>query len=366
MYTKDNRIVVTLDAGGTNFVFSAIQGNEYIVRPITLPSNASDLDNCLATLVKGFEAIIKSLGNSPVAISFAFPGPADYKNGIIGGYLPNFPSFRDGVALGPFLEDKFGLPVYINNDADLFTYGEALAGALPEINQRLREAGSHKQYNNLIGYTWGTGFGYGLSINGKLHIGDNSCTETFCLKHKLLPGIIVEDGVSVRAIKRAYGEFSNHTDHNLEPVDIYRVATGAMEGDKEAAVKAFELFGEIAGDAIATATSLIDGIVVIGGGITAASKFIMPSMLKEMRSELKTLGGESVGRLQMNVYNLDSKEEFEIFAKGESRELNVYGSDKKVIYDPEKRTGVMISKLGASKAIAIGAYCYALHNIDVK
>ena len=366
MYTKDSRIVVTLDAGGTNFVFSAIQGNEYIVRPITLPSNASDLDNCLATLVKGFDAIIKSLGNSPVAISFAFPGPADYKNGIIGGYLPNFPSFRDGVALGPFLEEKFGLPVYINNDADLFTYGEAVAGALPEINQRLREAGSHKQYNNLIGYTWGTGFGYGLSINGKLHMGDNSCTETFCLKHKLLPGIIVEDGVSVRAIKRAYGEFANHPDHNLEPVDIYRVATGAMDGDKDAAVKAFELFGEIAGDAIATATSLVDGIVVVGGGITAASKFIMPSMLKEMRSELKTIGGESVGRLQMNVYNLDSKEEFEKFAKGESREISVYGSDKKVIYDPEKRTGVMISKLGASKAIAIGAYCYALHEIDSK
>lgn len=366
MYTKDSRIVVTLDAGGTNFVFSAIQGNEYIVRPITLPSNASDLDNCLATLVNGFDAIIKSLGNSPVAISFAFPGPADYKNGIIGGYLPNFPSFRDGVALGPFLEEKFGLPVYINNDADLFTYGEALAGALPEINQRLREAGSHKQYNNLIGYTWGTGFGYGLSINGKLHIGDNSCTETFCLKHKFLPGIIVEDGVSVRAIKRAYGEFANHPDHNLEPVDIYRVATGAMDGDKDAAVKAFELFGEIAGDAIATATSLVDGIVVIGGGITAASKFIMPSMLKEMRSKLNTLGGESVGRLQMNVYNLDSKEEFEKFAKGESREISVYGSDKKVIYDPEKRTGVMISKLGASKAIAIGAYCYAIDSIDSK
>ncbi|MDD4067812.1 MAG: ROK family protein, partial [Bacteroidales bacterium] len=61
-----------------------------------------------------------------------------------------------------------------------------------------------------------------------------------------------------------------------------------------------------------------------------------------------------------------SKEEFEQFAEGQSRELNVYGSDRKVIYDPEKRTGVMISKLGASKAIAIGAYCYAIHCIDKK
>ena len=28
MYTNDNRIVMTLDAGGTNFVFSAIQGGK--------------------------------------------------------------------------------------------------------------------------------------------------------------------------------------------------------------------------------------------------------------------------------------------------------------------------------------------------
>ena len=32
--------------------------------------------------------------------------------------MPNFPSFRDGVALGPFLEEKFGIPVFINNDGE--------------------------------------------------------------------------------------------------------------------------------------------------------------------------------------------------------------------------------------------------------
>ena len=61
-----------------------------------------------------------------LAISFAFPGPADYPNGIIGGWLPNFPSFRDGVALGPFLQEKFGVPVFINNGGDLFAYAFAL------------------------------------------------------------------------------------------------------------------------------------------------------------------------------------------------------------------------------------------------
>ena len=40
------------------------------------------------------------LPRPPVAISFAFPGPADYPAGIIGD-LANLPAFRGGVALGP-------------------------------------------------------------------------------------------------------------------------------------------------------------------------------------------------------------------------------------------------------------------------
>ena len=35
-YSHDERTVLTLDAGGTNFVFSAIQGGEEIVKPIHL------------------------------------------------------------------------------------------------------------------------------------------------------------------------------------------------------------------------------------------------------------------------------------------------------------------------------------------
>ena len=177
-FQTDSRIVLTLDAGGTNMVFGAMQGGKFIVDPITLPSNANNLDLCLDTMVIGFSSIINKLKEKPVAISFAFPGPADYPNGIIGGYLPNFPSFRDGVALGPFLREKFGIPVYINNDGDLFAYGEALGGMLPETNARLQEAGSNKRYHNLIGYTFGTGFGIGTVINGELNRGDNSCVET--------------------------------------------------------------------------------------------------------------------------------------------------------------------------------------------
>ena len=365
MYTNDKRIVITLDAGGTNLVFGAMRGCEYITEPITLPSNAHDLDKCLDTMVRGFRDVIGSLGDEkPVAISFAFPGPADYPNGIIGGWLPNFPSFRNGVALGPFLQHEFGLPVFINNDGDLFAYGEALCGALPELNRRLTDAGSRKRYANLLGYTFGTGFGVGLVVNGQLNRGDNSCVETFCLPHKTKEGIIVEEGVAVRAIKRVYAEMSGDFNHKLEPKDICEIADGKRDGNVEAARRAFAEFGEIAGDAMAVAAQLVDGIIVIGGGITAARKWFLPALLKELRADLATLGGDRVSRLQMRVFNLDDPKEFAEFAKGNSKTIKVRGTDLTVEYDDMKRIGVTFSKLGASKAISAGAYAFALSKID--
>ena len=363
-FRTDSRIVLTLDAGGTNMVFGAMKGGEYIIDPITLPANSHDLDLCLGTMVKGFEAVIEKLSERPVAISFAFPGPADYPNGIIGGYLPNFPSFRDGVALGPFLQGKFGVPVFINNDGDLFAYGEALGGTLPEVNAKLKALGSAKSYKNMLGYTFGTGFGVGMVVNGELNRGDNSCVETFCLPHKKYDGVIVEDGVSVRAVKRVYGELSGDKNHEFEPKDIYDIAEGKIQGDAEAAKKAFAEMGEVAGDAMATAVTLTDGLIVIGGGITAARKYLMPSLLAELRSKMKTLGGEELNRVQMKVYDLDDEAQFAEFARGEQRELKVYGSDRTVSYDPQKRIGVAISKMGASKAISVGAYTFALDQLD--
>ena len=52
-YNQDKRIVATLDAGGTNFVFSAIQGTEEVIEPIRHSPNADNLELCLATIKKG-------------------------------------------------------------------------------------------------------------------------------------------------------------------------------------------------------------------------------------------------------------------------------------------------------------------------
>ena len=75
--SDDKNVILTLDAGGTNFVFSAYQGGKEIVEPITFPSNAHDLKKCIETIFTGFESVKAKLKKPADAISFAFPGPAD-------------------------------------------------------------------------------------------------------------------------------------------------------------------------------------------------------------------------------------------------------------------------------------------------
>ena len=366
MYDNDRRIVVTLDAGGTHFRFNALRGNKPVTETLELPSEARNLDKCLANLTDGFEQTIRRLPDRPVAISFAFPGPADYPNGIFPERLTNFPAFDGGVALGPFLRRRFGLPVFINNDADLFTYGEALAGTLPDINQRLRNAGSTKQYRNLIGFILGTGFGIGVTTHDQMYIGDNCCSEIYCTPSGLEPNLIAEECVSQRAILHFYNIYSNDpaAKDYTDSLDIFRIATGEKEGDHEAARKAFSTFGEAAGFTIAQCVTVLDGIIVLGGGLSKSHSLFMPALLRELRAQMQTRSGQTLPRVPSYVYNLEDEAEFEAFARGEQRAIPIYGTDETVLCDTRKRLGVITSHIGTSVATTIGAYCYALHQID--
>jgi len=356
---------MTLDAGGTNFVFSAIQGNEEIVEPIRFPSNADDLKNCLDTIIDGFQSVRSALPVSPTAISFCFPGPADYPLGIIGDLI-NLPAFRGGVALGPMLEAHFKIPVFINNDGDLFTYGEALAGVLPEINKKLSASGSNRQFHNLLGITLGTGFGGGIVSHGQLLAGDNSAGGEVCqLRNKINPNMTAEEGISIRAIKRFYA-INSGIDYpdTPDPKQIARIALEEAEGDHIAAKKAYHMFGEVLGDSISNVITLVDGLVVLGGGIIGASSLFLDSVLNEMNSQLTDFEGTEVVRITQKAFNLDDPKQLDEFIRGRRHTIKVPGTDNTIEYDNMHRTGIAISKLGTSKAISLGAYNFALSKLD--
>ena len=364
--TKDQRIVLTLDAGGTNFVFSALRGGEEIVSPITVPSHADERDSSLKTILKGFEQVRNRLDEEPVAISFAFPGPADYPAGIIDN-VGNLPAFSGGVALGPMLQDRFNIPVFINNDGDLFAYGEAMAGLLAEINEKLREMQIPRQYKNLFGVTVGTGLGGGMVINHQLCAGDNSAAGELWLSRNFEePALTAEEGASIRAVQLAYRDYDPGTTELLSPKEIYEIARGGKQGNRQAAIQAFEKMGTVLGEAIANAVTLIDGVIVIGGGISQAHKLFLPRATEHLNGTIAGRSGKRFSRLVSRVYNLEDATSAREFYSFKSKEVSVPFSGKKVSYAPEKRLAIGISRLGTSRATALGAYAFALSRLDQK
>lgn len=352
---------MTLDAGGTNLVFNAVQFREEILEPVVLPAGGESLEVVLKTILEGFRIVRSRIREAPAAISFAFPGPADYENGIIGD-LQNLPFFRGGVALGPMLEEQFGVPVYINNDGDLFAYGEAIAGLLPEINRKLEEAGNPKRYRNLFGVTFGTGFGGGIVTRDGLLMGDNGAGgEINRMRNRTFKSWDAEESVSIRGIRR---EYANYTGVNMasvpEPKELFEIGMGHRPGNREAAQKAFAAFARDAADAIANAITLVDGLVVIGGGLSGAWPLFLPTLVEEMNAPFDTMSGRPLERMEVTAFNLEDPAGLASFLESSPTLLKVPFSSKEVPFDPNKKVGAGISRLGTSRAVSIGAWAYAL------
>ena len=359
----NNNIIFVLDAGGTGFKFSAVQEYREIIEPFTIPSEAPTLEEVLKKIIDGFHECEKRCGSQARAISFCFPGPADYPNGIIGD-LANLPTFRGGVALKQMLENEFKVPVFINNDGDLFVYGEALAGLLPAVNQLLEQRDNPKRYKNLFGVTLGTGFGGGLVINKVLVNGDNSAgSEIWCTRNCLYPDTTAEESVSIRGVRRVYArEAGIAFDDAPQPYDIYRIAKGEQEGHQEAALKAWDELTTVLADVLGNGLRCADGIAVIGGGLSGAWPVFMPMLIKKLNEPYHN-NGNALPKMETVAYNLEDAADCIRFVEKSGKMITVPFSDQQVWYDAAKRVGVGITKLGTSSAVAIGAYAYAMNQL---
>jgi glucokinase len=73
--------------------------------------------------------------------------------------------------------------------------------------------------------------------------------------------------------------------------------------------------------------------------------------------------GDHFRRLAQTAFNLEDPEQLAKFLQGDKREITVPGGTQTLIYDPMPRTGVGMSRLGTSEAVAIGAYAFALQQL---
>ncbi len=85
-------------------------------------------------------------------------GPLDSKKGLILS-PPNLPGW-DRIPVTKWISDRFGIPTFLQNDANACACAEWQFGA-------------GKGLKNIVFLTFGTGMGAGLILNGKLYSGTN-------------------------------------------------------------------------------------------------------------------------------------------------------------------------------------------------
>ena len=255
------------------------------------------------------------------------------------------------MALGPMLEAEFRRPVYINNDGNLFVYGEAIAGFLPYVNGLLETAGNPKRYRNLFGVTLGTGLGGGVVVDGRLLIGDNSIGgEAHLLRNVLDPAPWRGGGgLYPRGAAGLRGRGEHPPADAPDPKTIAEIAAGRAPGDRDVAAAAFQRLGEVAGDALAQGLALIDGLAVIGGGISQAHGLFMPGLVAAINRPYANGDASIPRRLIARAFNMEDGTERAEFARSHVHEIIVPGTGQRVGYDAVPRTAVEFRGLAPVK-----------------
>lgn len=353
--------VLTLDAGGTSFVFFAIRAGCEVAGPLTLPSEGGDPDACLASLVSGLDEMRRAAGGRADAICCGFPGPADYPAGTVGPQK-NLPGIRESLALGPMLEERFGIPVLLHNDADLFVLGEARGGFLPWVNGLLAAGGSARRHRNLFGITLGTGLGAGFTLEGRMVTGDHGGgPEIWCLPSGPDPSAPAEEHASARAVVRSYAGLAGLPLEGAPgPRAIAEIASGRSPGDIASAREAFRRLGAAAGHAAACAVSLLDCPLVVGGGLSGAGPLVLPALVEAMNGGLRDRAGWTVSQIDGAAFDLENPEGLEAYLSAEGVCGPVPRGRSGTPRVGDRRFPVGITRLGTSRAAALGAYAAAI------
>jgi len=153
--------IIGIDLGGTHVRAGVVsEGRLENIESVRIPSDGS-VDEVLRVIFQLVDPLIHA---NIKAIGIGVPSVVDVEKGIVYD-VQNIPSWKV-VELKKLMEERYRLPVLINNDANCFALGEKYFG-------KGREA------HSLIGLTIGTGLGAGIIINDKLYPGLNTGAGEF-------------------------------------------------------------------------------------------------------------------------------------------------------------------------------------------
>jgi len=269
-----NKQTIGIDLGGTHIRGGLVAQNNLssIVTQRIKPNRSAD------EVLEDLFALTDNLMNHDVkAIGIGVPGLVDTDRGIVYDVV-NIPSWKQ-VPLKQVMQDRYHLPVYINNDANCFVLGEFYFG-------------KGRGCDSLIGLTVGTGLGSGIIINKKLYAGKNGGAGEF--------GMI--DYLDKYYEYYASGQFFK----NVYQTDGEIVFIKAKEGDDKA-IKMYEEMGRHLGNAIRTILYALDiDLIILGGSVRHAfpyfsnalwqslQSFVFKNALKNLRIEISALENSGI------------------------------------------------------------------------
>ncbi len=145
--------LIGVDLGGTNVRAGLVQNGKITALQTQKISSRAKQE---AIIDEVCETIAAVLTREVRGIGIGVPSLVD--QGVVYA-VNNIPSWR-AVPLQKILKQRFGVTVFVNNDANCFALGEL-------------HYGIGRGYQNLVGLIIGTGLGAGVIINGKLYSGSH-------------------------------------------------------------------------------------------------------------------------------------------------------------------------------------------------
>jgi len=263
--------VIGIDLGATNVRGAVVIDGE--LSPIEAARIHSDgtVEEVLNDI---YQVIDKLITNDVAAIGIGVPSVVDVKQGIVYDVL-YIPSWVE-VPLKKLMEERYHIPVFVNNDANCFAVGEY-------------HFGKGKGVDAMIGLTLGTGLGAGLIINKKLYAGQNCGAGEFgCLDYR---DNILEYYASGSFFQNVYG------------LDGTKVFEEAQKGDQ----RALELYAELGthiGNAIKMVMYSLDPeLIILGGSVRLAYDYFQQTMWEQIRTFMYS---KSIERIRIDVSALQN------------------------------------------------------------
>lgn len=257
--------VIGLDIGGTRIKAGIVEDGS-ILHNLVRDTKKEDVYTQSEEIITELLSVAGSLGKDISGISIGFPGV------VIDGVIKSAPNISlPNENYREMLKKKFSLPVVIKNDANLATLAEY---------QYYKDTA-----RNIVMLTIGTGVGGGIIIDGKLYEGLGSAGElghiTFEYNGRLCgcgrKGCL-EQYVSCSALSKMAMEYRKKFDNSILPKDPQIFATTIEEAylshDKCAEMIVEEYTDELSDVIVSILNTFRSDLVIIGGGLSKATKII--------------------------------------------------------------------------------------------